>query len=227
MSLITCVTPTNGQFKDVTDATSYTTGNITIVSGKLYLATVFNTGASGNAILPTMSTTASGVTFAQVGTQTSVLTTIRTTVFRFMVTTDTSGTITASYGATTQTGAIIFISEVSNVEAGANGAYAVRNYVGTSGSTSITSINTTLGAFGKTQNGTFAAMAKQNGENVTVTGVTELLDDNIATPVRSLTTGFQNSNVTTPNFAWTTANANWNIQAFELIASSYPKVMIV
>jgi hypothetical protein len=214
---VALATPTNGNYNTSTDATSHTTASISFVKGRLYLVQVMNTGSAGNATLPTMSTSASGVTFAQVSTQISALTTIRSTVFRFIVGADTSGTLTADWAGVTQTSCIIFVSEVTGHLQGGNGEYAIRNLQGAVLNTLLNTFSATMGAFAKPTNATFAVFSKQNSEDVTVTGVTEVLDQTTATPTRSYTNGFLATNVATPTFSWTTTNNNGNIIAFEIV----------
>lgn len=225
MNLITCTATPSGTYKDTTDAAAYTNASDSYAAGKLYSVQVSSRAAAGLAVKPTMTSSAS-ITLSEVGTSNSILTTLRTTQYVFVPSADTSGTITATFSGA-QTQCFIFVQEIAHTEVGNNGLYAIRNLQIFQNSTLVNSVSITMGSFARNQNATFASFAKQNGEGVTVTGVSEVQDDATAAPLSTLTTGFSNDNQASPTFAYATNNNNGVGIAFELIASTYPKSQVI
>lgn len=141
------------------DATSYATGTITPTAGRLILAAV-SSSRGGDPAIPTF--TGGGMTWEQVASQ-GVNGFVRITVFRALsATPGAAAPGTISFGVETQERCGWSIAEFTNVNRqGVNGANAVRQSVGNSGSAVIT-LAGTLSAFGHAENATYGAVVVQN-----------------------------------------------------------------
>jgi len=197
---------------DSTDATSYTTASVTLKAGRLYLMSVENShGSSATAV----SSITGGGTWASRSTTQYNTNLNRVSIWSCVPTADYTGTISISFGATTQTGACWALEEFSGVDTTTNDGI-VQQAVGTGSSGTALA---TLAAFGSANNATFgahghaAATATAPG-----TGFTETADQTAATPAQALETEWNVGNDTTVDATFT--SAAWGSCAVEIKAST-------
>jgi hypothetical protein len=117
-------------YNNTTGGTSFTTGSASSTSGSLLLAFVHNVLGSAPTT-PTFS--GHGLTWDQVATVTFNTTGTplnRVTVFRAWVTTGTSGTFVASFGATSQTGGYVRVIQIQGTidGSGNNGSSCIAQF---------------------------------------------------------------------------------------------------
>lgn len=136
-----------------------TTASVTLVAGRLYLLTVTQRrGDSTDPVEPTISST--GATWVKVNTVVFDSTSSsrrRVTVFRTMVSSNQTGTITITYGSNVSD-AIWILDEFTGVDTtGTNGSGATVQSATNKNEAGATSLTVTLAAFGSTNNATYGA----------------------------------------------------------------------
>lgn len=220
MSLISCTHLTNS-FDNV-DRTSYTTASVTLTAGKLHLV-----GVTVRKAAPTASPTLSGTgTWVELKNQISVVDTTRVCLFACIPSADATGAITIDFAGVTQQGCAWSVEKFDNTSTGATGAGGIVQTVSETRISAVTSIDTTLNTFGRTQNATYGYGTVQQNEVITAgAGFTVTGQDNGATPNLSHIGEFKNNNDTVVDFSWTTSNGNCAIVAAEIACSQYPKIV--
>ena len=186
---------------NTTDATSFTTASITPTANQLVIATVVNTAATAGT--PTLS--GNGLTWVQIDTQLVAASGVRTTMFRTMGASPSSGAVTIDFGADTQTGCAWAIDAFAGIDtSGTNGSGAVVQSA--KGAVDATSITVTLAAFGSTDNGAAFGMGRGRAEASTFdTGWTEIVDTTYSTPNTAIETQWRADNDTTAGASWVTS----------------------
>ncbi len=204
MSLITATSLTAAA--DTTNVSSFTTASVSPTGGKLILLCVI----SAAAITPTI--TGGGMaSWSLVKTQANVLAT----------------NILIDYGAA-QTGCIWSVSELSNTASGNNGLTAIRQSVGSTLAVTATTLSVTLAAFTRAQNATFGVCHIGLNEAMTEgSGYTQLSENGMTAPVKTMSTEFKNSNDTNVGWSWTNTVSNANCIGLEIVASLFPKVATI
>jgi hypothetical protein len=171
--------------------------------------------ASAVPVNPTLS--GNGLTWVLVASKDTFTT--ETHIFRAMGASPSTGAITISYGAETETQCAWSVVEFDGVDtSGTNGSGAIVQ----SGTASATDspISVTLAAFGSTDNAAFSCAVHFSNENTTEgSGFTELSDSAVAENAR----GFQaqwklNDNV--PSCSWATTTADAQMVAVEIKAAA-------
>lgn len=197
---------------DSTDATSYTTASVTLVTGRLYLLSVENShGTSATAV----SSITGGPTFTSRSTTQYNSSLNRVSIWSAVPTSDYTGTLTIDFGATTQTGCVWSLNEFSGVDTASNDGI-VQQAVGTGSSGTALS---TLAAFGSANNATFAAHGHAAATaSAPGSGFTELSDTTAATPAQALCTDWRVDNDTTADATFT--SAQWGSCAVEIKADT-------
>lgn len=197
-----------------TDATTYATSSVTMKAGKLYLMSVENShGSSATAV----STISGGPTFTSRSTTQYNSNLNRTSIWSAAPTVDYVGTLTIDFGATTQTGAVWSLDEVTGVDTSTNDGI-VQNATGTGNSTTPLA---TLAAFGSANNATFGAHGQAANNAVTPgSGFTEISDVGAATPPQRIETAWRVDNSTA--VGCTITSAQWGSCAVELKADANP-----
>lgn len=201
---------------DSTDATSYETASVTLKAGRLYLMSFVNTAADAAVI----SGISGGPTWTSRSTTQYNTTAHRVSIWSGVPTTDYTGTITVSFGAT-QTGGRWSLNEFSGVDTATTDGI-VQNATGTGNSTTPLA---TLAAFGSTSNATFGALANTADSTTTPgTGFYELSDLSTGTtPASFLQTEYRADNDTTVN--GTITSGQWGAAAVEIKADTSPFVI--
>lgn len=164
-----------------TDATSYNTASITPSADNLVILTVTSHIASGPPVEPTA--TGNGLTWVSMNTNTTNhSSTRRTTQFRAMGASPSTGAITIDFGAETQLAVIWAVDQCSGVDtSGTNGSGAIVQVGDSTGTGFATSQTITLSAFGSADNAAYGYM--QHGTNEATTfgsGFAELSDNNLS-----------------------------------------------
>ncbi|HET7128936.1 MAG TPA: hypothetical protein VFJ93_07670 [Gaiellaceae bacterium] len=161
-------------------ATSYNTASLSVTSGRLYLLTVRNNSGAGTAATPTVS--GAGQTWTQVRTHNDAANSSRrTTLFRCIASSTTSGALTIDFGAQSQGGGAGWIvDEITGTTPGNNGANAiVQDAHDDSNAVNVSTFALALGAFGASGNATYATIYCPNTAAAITpeTGYTQLGDD--------------------------------------------------
>lgn len=156
-------------FADDTDRTSYSTGSISPTAGKVLLAFVQSTIASGTGPnIPSVS--GNGLTWTQIATiQETTNNTSRITVFRALATSPSAGAVTADFSGQTQTTCGMIIHQISGAStSGSNAANAIVQSATAQVSGTNTGISATLAAFGSVNNATMGFIAINRSAAITV-----------------------------------------------------------
>lgn len=203
-----------------TTASSYVTGSMSLVAGRLYLLTIRHVRSTA-AAATTPTVTGASQTWAQVHTwQNSSNTRRRSTVFLCQPSSDASGALTIDFAAQTQNQCDWVLDEFTGVPVdGSNGStLIVQSTGGDSGAGSVTSFSLTLSAFGSPLNATYAVMFF---EPVTVTkeaGYTETENQASASAAFTHQCQFLGSPDTSPS--WTsTSGLVYAAEAMEIKAA--------
>lgn len=161
---------------DQTDLTSYTTASHTVTANALILAAVSGSVASGTVNTPTL--TGHSGTWVAINSQGMLSPERKLFLFRTMVGSGSTGTVTLDWGAQTQERASWIIVEATGVDtSGTNGSGAIVQSV--IGSITDVTLTLTLAAFGSSDNRPFATYRyTQNFNGTPETGWTELADLN-------------------------------------------------
>lgn len=180
---------------DNTDATSYVTASITPTANRLVLA-VISSSAAALPNAPTLS--GNSITWVQITTVTQSV--VRTTIFRGMVASPTSGTVTIDFAGQTQSHCTWSISEFAGANvSGTNGSGAIVQSA-TNLTAAATSLTVTLAAFANTNNATLGGFFWDSGGAGTAgTGFTFLGQ---ASGERSGGAEWRNDNDTTVDASW-------------------------
>jgi hypothetical protein len=211
---------TNGQIASTANATTYASGTVAPVNGKLYLLGVVHSDAAPEATVPTVPTT-TGLTFTLIGTSTpfgSIASNLyRLSVFRAMVLTGAvPGTYTVTLGdaGTSCCALLIELNEV--IQTGVAGANAIIQSVANNADASANP-NATLAAFGAAANATVLFVASNIATAPTAESAswTELgTNPDIATPTTALACFWRPDNDTTATC--TLASSAWAARAIEV-----------
>lgn len=208
-----------GSVASGTDATSYTTGSISPSANTFVYAFVENSRGSSPA-LPTLTSNA-GLTLTWVQEETVTVGSRRLTLFRGRTgAAPGSGTVTADFGASTQTGGSIIIGQLTDLDSsGTNGSGAVLQSTPASGTGTTGSV--TLSSFGSASNGVLAGFQHDANEATAPgSGFTETAGQDVthAAPVTGLAVEWRADNDTSVDASWTTS-ALWLGIAVELVAA--------
>ena len=183
--------------KDTTPATSFATASISPGGSRLILAWVANVSQPEQGSTPTL--TGNGITWVQVATVSllSGTTTYRTTLFRGMVASPTTGAVTIDFGVDTQAVCAWAIGEWTGVDtSGTNGSGAIVQSGTVSNAAANTGMTVSLAAFGHPLNGV------AYGANLDLTieaGYTLLYNEG---PPYGVGTEYQHAADTTPSATW-------------------------
>jgi hypothetical protein len=204
---------------DSTDSQTYTTASVTLKANRLYLMSVENSHASSASAVSSIDNSGTWVSRSTVQYNTNLN---RTSIWSFVPTTDYTGTLVINFGATTQTGCVWSLIEMSGVDTATNHGI-VQNATGTGSSTTPLA---TLSAFASANNATFAAHGHAAATATTPgTGFTEMNDTTAATPAQALETSWRVDNDTTADA--TITSAQWGSCAVEVKADASPFVLPV
>lgn len=209
--------------RDTNDLTSYTTASITPAANRLVIAVLYAQGASVNPVTPTM--TGNGLTWVNHMDflwDTVGATRARTTVFRTMGASPSSGTCSLAYG-TAPNSCSWSIFEFDGVDtSGSNGAGAVNANTGTTTADAAagTGATITLSALASTDNAVVGGWGHQANEqtNPGTPSWNEIHDVFGATPTNGLMTEWK-INDNTCDASWTTSSSYGGV-AFEIIAAA-------
>lgn len=196
---------------DSTDATSYQTASVTLKAGRLYLLSFVNTAADAAVI----SGISGGPTWTSRSSTQYNTTAHRVSIWSGVPTSDYTGTIVVSFGAT-QTGGRWSLNEFSGVDTTTNDGI-VQQATGTGNSTTPLA---TLGAFGSANNATFGVNANTADSTTTPgSGFLELSDlSTTTTPASFLQTQWRVDNDTTSD--GTITSGQWGAAAVEIQADT-------
>ena len=181
-----------------TSATSYVTASISPGGSRLILAWVANRSAPEAGSTPTLS--GNGITWIEVATVSllSGTTSYRTTLFRGMVASPSTGAVTIDFGVDTQQACGWAIGEWNGVDtSGTNGSGAIVQSGTVSNAAANTGMTVTLAAFGHALNGV------AYGVNINLTveaGYTLLYNQAIS---QTIGTEYKHSADTSPSATWT------------------------
>lgn len=197
---VSCSSPTNGTSGSTSNATSYTTGSISVTSGDLLLASVVARHATSPGT-PTASNTGTAITWTQIAVQafnTSSSPNTKITLFRGISSVSQSITITFDFAGVTHTSGTWSVLACSGVDTATNQGI-VQSATDYNDSNSSTFMIDTLGAFSSTDNAT-AGFFGTAGSNFTFTqgsGFTATGTGNATGEANSIFSEFRADNDTT------------------------------
>jgi len=193
-----------------TDASTYTTATVSLVSGLVYLFAIENSHGSDASAVSSITGGANLPTFTlQTSTQFNAGLN-RVTLFSCQPTVNYSGTLTIAFGGVTQTGALWNISSFGAVDGTTNDG-VVQAVVNTGDSTEPFA---NLSTFGNALNSTYCAIANVGGLPDTGDGLTALGNATVSTPTQRLGVRWRAENATTVKVTATTGA--WAVIAVEL-----------
>lgn len=202
---------------DSTDSQTYTTASVTLKAGRLYLMSVENSHGSSATAVSSIDNTGTWNSRSTIQYNTNLN---RVSIWSYVPSADYTGTLVINFGATTQTGCVWSLIEMSGVDTTTNDGI-VQNATGTGNSGTALA---TLSAFGSTANATFAAHGHAAATaSAPGTGFTEMSDNTAATPAQALCTDWRVDNDTTADATFT--SAQWGSCAVEVKASTAPFVV--
>lgn len=215
----TVVTNLTSGFSD-TDATSYNTASVSPSSNYLNLVSVTNVKSS-TPDTPTLS--GNGITYEQIDTHVidSVGTMRRSTLFRSLGSSPSSGAITIDFGGNTQTACSWVVDTVSGVDtSGTNGSGAIVQSAKTTqdNTGNTTSLTATLSSFSSANNLTYGVYGGASTTGLTAgSGFTILASASSTTPTSDVATEWKSTNDTTVDFSFD-ANDAIGVIALEIKA---------
>jgi hypothetical protein len=191
---------------DSTDSTTYTTASVTLKAGRLYLLSIVNTAASADVV----SSIAGGPTWTSRSSVQFNTTGHRTNVWSGVPTTDYTGTIVVTYGAT-QTGACWVLDEFSGVDTSSNDGIVQQGTATGNSATPLVTLSSAM-TYG---NATFGATGVANASTVAPgTGFTELAEATAATPASRVETEWRVDHE--PRVTSTVTSGQWGICGIEM-----------
>jgi hypothetical protein len=211
---ITAALVTDGA--STTDGTVFTTASVTPTGNQLLLLSVGSAKTGGGEVPD--SVVGCGVTWVQMST---ALNSRRTTLYRGMVASPSTGTITITFPST-QNSCVWSLSEFGGVDTGGtNGSAATGTESNTvAGTATATSITIGLAAFGDAGNATYGALLINTQDVVTPgTGFTTLSDSPVASFGMRLLSEWRNDNDTSVD-ASTVGSQSWSGVAVEIFAAA-------
>ena len=193
-----------------TDASTFTTATVNLVSGLVYLFAIENSHGSDASAVSAITGGANLPTFTlQTSTQFNAGLN-RVTLFSCQPTVNYTGTLTIAFGGVTQTGALWNITSFGAVDGTTNDG-VVQAVVNTGDSTEPFA---NLSTFGGVLNSTYCAIANIGGLPDTGDGLTALGNANASTPTQRLGVRWRADNATTVKVTATTGA--WAVIAVEL-----------
>lgn len=179
------------------DLSSYSTASITPSRNKLLLAWVYSIAATAP---NTPTASGNGLTWVQVATILDSDGVRRLTLFRALGSSPSTGALTFDFGGQTQTGCVWSVVEYTGVNTtGSNGANAIVQFDTEASAGSVSSLTSTLAAFGSTMNATaggFGYPLNSNAGDVG-SGFTAIGEQFQGSPNQAIFTEFRNDNDTT------------------------------
>ena len=217
---LTFAVPTNGTGTDTTDGTTFTTGSISFVAGRLYVIACAATGSSAST--PTVSGSSTGSWSALTPTSISFNpvsgAASRLNCFSVTPGSSVSETLTITYGAT-RTVAAWGVVEITGHAT--SGTFVQGDAANSNSATSVQGMTNnamSIAAFGDaTNNALLMFVANANANAVTPSGsLLELFDISGATPSIRLESCYQIGENTAPDATWSSSNAAamaWEVKA--------------
>lgn len=155
---VSCSSPTNGTSASTTDATSHTTGSISVTGGDLILVVEVNRKGAQPAATPTISNTGTAITWTYITDRSfndASTPNHRITLWRGISSGTQSITITFDYAGATHTSASWIVTTCSGVDTTTNQG-VVQSNTNYSDSTVASVTATLVNAFGSASNATIA-----------------------------------------------------------------------
>lgn len=198
---------------------SFNTASITVAANRLYVVSVESFLNSGAVNTPTIS--GASQTWDQIGTQLQS-NNLRVTLFKCMPSSGASGALTIAHGGQTQIACSWSVNEFTGAKtSGSNGADAIVQNVGNSGSGSQSGGTVTLAAFANASNAAYGSSLFQQGNSQTAgSGFSLLSQTGVGT--QSFHTEFEATQDTTVDWTWSSASGQWAAMAIEIAIGSSP-----
>ena len=196
-----------------TDSSTFTTAQVTMVAGRLYLISVENShGTSATAVSSVTATGGGAPTFTSRSSTQFNSNLNRVSIWSCVPSSDYTGTLDIDFGGTTQTGAIWSLNEINNVDTTTN--HGIVQQASSTGNSAFPA--TSLAAYSSEYNASFGTIGVGAANAGTALSFyTELSDTTTTSPNQAMQTVFQGSAIDrTPGN--TITSAEWGCCGLEI-----------